>query len=246
VSGWGVARGYLNEPALTAARFLPDPFEAEPGARMYRTGDIGSWRTDGNIAFHGRRDDELKIRGVRIHPSEIESALLNSGLVANAAVVAAGSGAEARLVGFVVPAAGTRRDDLPEALRRVLARQLPAEYSPQEFRCMDSLPAGATNKVDRGRLRELAEPRDQVGPPPAGGGADLRERVATVWTQVLGTPVAAESTKSFFELGGHSLMAVKMLDRLGAEVGASMKYVDFFRDSTISGITAWLAERRAS
>ncbi|WP_242910397.1 non-ribosomal peptide synthetase [Actinomadura terrae] len=242
IGGPGVARGYLDDPPLTAARFVPDPFGAEPGARLYRSGDLGSWRPDGTIAFHGRCDDELKVRGVRIHPAEIETVLLGTGELREAAVVAAGEGADVRLVAFAVPHDEAAADGgTADRLRRAIGDALPRAYLPQEIRFADALPIASTGKVDRIELARQAALRDRL--PAREDGASLEARIADAWTRVLENPVDPGTPRSFFELGGQSLTAVKVVGLLAEEFGVTMRYIDFFRNATVAGLAAWIKDR---
>ena len=151
IAGDGVARGYLNQPDLTAEKFVADPFSAEPGARMYRSGDLGRWRSDGNIEFLGRADGQVKLRGFRIEPAEIEEALKTHPAVAQAAVIATGrAGAEKQLIAFVVPAAGAHTPE--DALRTFLAARLPSYMVPARIVTLDSLPLTDNGKIDRRAL----------------------------------------------------------------------------------------------
>ncbi|MEW9529367.1 amino acid adenylation domain-containing protein [Microbispora sp. NPDC049125] len=208
IGGLGVADGYLGRPALTAERFVPDPF-GPPGGRLYRTGDVVRARPDGTLDYLGRADDQVKLRGHRIEPGEIEAALESQPLVRQAVVAVRGE----RLVAYVVG----------EADRDALAARLPAWMVPSVLVPMDALPLTPNGKVDR---RALPEPPSPTGSPaygPSGGGSGRRpdtpaeRRVAEVFADVLGVgDVTAED--DFFSLGGHSLLATRVVARLGAAV----------------------------
>ena len=210
IGGAGLARGYLKRPDLTAERFIDHPFR--PGGRLYRSGDLGRYRTDGTIDFFGRVDDQVKIRGFRIEPGEIEAALLTHPGVAQAAVVTReDTPGQRRLVGYVVAkAAGT---DPPEAgqLRAHLARSLPDYMIPAHFVSLDALPRNPSGKLDR-RALPLPQARS------SSGGRAARPRTATeitlaaIWADVLDVPEVGMDD-DFFELGGHSLLAAEMVGR---------------------------------
>ncbi|HEX5734993.1 MAG TPA: amino acid adenylation domain-containing protein, partial [Blastocatellia bacterium] len=202
VSGAGLARGYLSRPDLTATKFIPDPFSTSPGSRLYSTGDLGRLLASGEVEFLGRIDDQVKVRGFRIEPGEIESALLEDETLAQALVVARQDGGlDRRLVAYVVAQEGRRVD--PSRLREHLRRRLPDYMQPSAIVELDRLPLNANGKVDRRALPEPARqqaaeqgrwhaPRD---------GYELE--VASIFEQVLGVGrVGVED--NFFELGGHS------------------------------------------
>ncbi len=223
--GDGVARCYLGRPALTAESFIPDPFSREPGARLYRTGDIVRWRPDGVLEFLGRRDGQVKVRGIRIELGEIEAALAQHPAVRAAAVVLREDQAEdRRLIAYV--AADPEDAPGPAALRRHLASRLPEPMLPAAFVILERLPLTPAGKVDR---RALPAP-DRIGlpereyVPPA---SPIEEQLAAVCAEVLGRErVGMED--SFFALGGHSLLATqwvaRLRDRYGLEVTLQMVF----------------------
>ena len=186
LAGHGVALGYLNQPALTAQRFLPDPY-GPAGSRMYRTGDLGIRLPDGSVEFLGRLDDQVKLRGYRIELGEVESALAALPEVAEAAVVLREDTAgDPRLVGYLAGAPGQRPST--GELRAALARTLPDYMIPSAFVTLDQLPRNNSGKLDR---RALPAPQD--GDPGDGRAmvaprTALEERVAGIWAQVLGLP----------------------------------------------------------
>ncbi|MFL6162151.1 MAG: non-ribosomal peptide synthetase [Jatrophihabitantaceae bacterium] len=223
LSGVAVARGYLNRPELTAERFRADPYAAATGARMYATGDLVRRLPDGQLAFLGRTDNQVKVRGFRIEPGEIEQALMAAAGVAQAAVVVRDDGGETRqLVGYWV-AAGEAGPDA-SALRDHLSRQLPQYMIPHALIRLDALPLSAHGKINRRALaeRELlaqADPADD--PAPALGPTE--QLLAELWGRVLGRAPASRYD-SFFDLGGDSLLAMRLANdarrhglRLGAE-----------------------------
>ncbi|MFL6197469.1 MAG: non-ribosomal peptide synthetase, partial [Thermoanaerobaculia bacterium] len=204
IGGAGVARGYLDRPALTAERFVPDPFASAAGERLYRTGDLGRLNPDGDLEFLGRTDQQIKIRGFRIELGEIEARLERHPEVREAAVMAQ----EDRLIAFVVPERGTvSASDLRSALREAL----PEYMVPSAFVILDRLPRLPGGKVDRGALpgsgAALASERPFVAPR-----TRTERQLAEIWAKVLGREgVSVED--NFFELGGHSIQSIQISHR---------------------------------
>jgi amino acid adenylation domain-containing protein len=229
--GGGLARGYWNRPALTAERFLPDPFAAG-GGRMYRTGDRVRRRSDGSLAFAGRADDQVKIRGHRIEIGEVEAALRVLPGVAEAVVLRREGPAGAYLAGYVVPARGRR----PEAgrLRAGLARTLPEPMVPASLTLLDRLPVTTNGKLDRNALPDPAAD-DRRGRPP---GTATERRLAGIWSEVLGFPVRV-ADRRFFELGGDSLSALRLVARLRLIAPrGGIGVADLLRDPTLAELAA--------
>jgi amino acid adenylation domain-containing protein len=233
--GGGLARGYWRRPALTAARFLPDPFAAG-GGRMYRTGDRVRRRPDGSLAFAGRADDQVKIRGHRIEIGEVEAALRALPGVAEAVVLRREGPAGAYLAGYVVPARDRSAGRRPEAgrLRAGLARTLPEPMVPASLTLLDRLPVTANGKLDRNALPDPAAD-DRRGRPP---GTATERRLAGIWSEVLGYPVRL-ADRRFFALGGDSLSALRLAARLRliAPQGG-IGVADLLRDPTIAELAA--------
>src|SRR6185436_7628575 len=220
LGGEGLARGYLGQPALTAERFVPDPLGGT-GTRLYRTGDRARLLPDGRVDFLGRLDDQVKVRGFRVEPGEIEGALAGHPGVAAAVVLPREDEGSRRLVAYVVPASGTpgTPDDLdPAALRTFLRERLPDFMVPAFFVVLPALPINPNGKVDRAALARIA-PRPESGSRPPHG--PLEEAVAAVWCEVLGLDrVGAEDL--FFDLGGHSLLALRVLARMRDALGVDV------------------------
>jgi amino acid adenylation domain-containing protein len=237
--GPGVARGYLGQPGLTADRFRPDPWV--PGARRYRTGDRVRWRSDGVLDFLGRLDEQVKIRGVRIEPGEVEAVLAGVPGVRSAAVVAAGPEEDRRLAAFFVAETALAAD----AVRAALAGRLPAIMVPASFTRLDALPLTPNGKVDRRRLAALAEappPRGEEGRPPGDG---LELRLLHLWEDVLGTaPLGVDD--DFFARGGHSLLAVRLTARIEQATGRAVPLAALFRAPTVARLAAWMREEPAA
>jgi amino acid adenylation domain-containing protein len=241
VGGTGVARGYLGDPARTAARFRPDPFAGVPGARMYASGDLARLTGDGEISYLGRTDRQVKIRGRRIEPGEVQAAIAALPGVTAAAVVARpdGPGGQFRLVGYFVPTAGAGQTSA--GIRRALRSLLPEYLVPVVVVEVDELPLTANGKLDQRRL----PPPDGTANEPATAHVEpsTTEEIALaeIWREVLGVDrVGARS--NFFELGGHSLMIVQLVsrirDRFGVELPMTLLFTQPFLADMATGIVA--------
>ncbi|WP_318199945.1 non-ribosomal peptide synthase/polyketide synthase [Streptomyces sp. SCL15-4] len=235
VSGPGLARGYLGRPGLTAQRFLPDPSGA-PGERMYRTGDLVRWTADGRLRFAGRADDQVKLRGYRIEPGEIESALRRSPLVRDAVVVvrAEPAGAPARLVAYVVPAQPSGTAALPVGeLRLHLAGLLPPHMVPSVFVPLERLPLTPNGKTDR-RALPAPGPAQAADGPRTAPRTDTERRIARIWADVLGIEeVGADD--NFFALGGDSILSMQVVSRLRRD-GLHVATRDLFTHQTVADL----------
>jgi amino acid adenylation domain-containing protein/FkbM family methyltransferase len=250
-AGPGLARGYLGRPDLTAEAFLPDPFGTfgGMGERLYRTRDRVRWLADGRLEFLGRADDQVKVRGFRIEPGEIEAALLAHPDVREAAVLARDDGPGAgdelvrrRLVAYLATA--PERRPRPEELRQLLAATLPEPLLPAAWVFLDRLPRSAAGKVDRRALARLAAA-------PLASGAPAEERtaprdplerfVAGLWEEVLGqTGIGVED--DFFALGGSSLQAALLVNRLEERLGEYVYVVALFDAPTVSKLARYLRQ----
>ncbi|THA86286.1 non-ribosomal peptide synthetase [Streptomyces sp. A0592] len=238
IGGSRLAHGYTGLPELTAERFVE---HATAGGRLYRTGDIASLRPDGILQFHGRNDDQVKVRGFRIEPAEVEHALREQPDVDDAAVTVDGAGTpEARLVAFVVAAPGP----VPAggALRERLTAVLPAHLVPDAVTVLERLPLTPAGKVDRRALTARAHTADN-GPAdePAVPMTPLEQAVADVWGQALGIEVTGADDE-FLLLGGHSLLALVVTEDLREELGVEIPLADFFAAPTVAAQAA-LVER---
>jgi amino acid adenylation domain-containing protein len=231
IGGAGLARGYLNQPALTAEKFIPDPFAAEPGARLYRTGDLARRLPDGNLEFLRRIDHQVKVRGYRVELAEIEAALAEHPGVREAVVTARNDVPwETRLAAYVVPRAGP--GPAPEELRAFLGSNLPAYMVPAAFVVLEHFPVTLNGKVDRKALpapgpARPAPPQGFVRPRNA-----LEARLARLWEEVLNVrPVGVRD--DFFRLGGDSLLAAHLFVATRKEFDTDLSPADLFRAPTI-------------
>ncbi|MGV9405991.1 amino acid adenylation domain-containing protein [Streptomyces sp. NPDC003667] len=240
VGGAGLARGYRGQPGQTAERFVTADVDGTP-RRVYRTGDRVRWLADGQLEFLGRLDDQVKLRGHRIEPGEIEAVLLAGPDVAAATVVVReDTPGDRRLVAYVVPAAGgTLRG---EVLRGRLRRELPDFMVPSAFVVLERLPLTPNGKVDR-RALPAPEPRATTagGPAPR---TPVERAIAAAWSEVLGTEVTGVDA-NFFELGGHSLLATQVTSRLRDALGVEVPVRDLFAAPTVAGLAAAVAELAA-
>ncbi|WP_424533869.1 amino acid adenylation domain-containing protein [Sphaerisporangium viridialbum] len=229
LGGERLARGYLGRPALTAGRFLPDPY-GEPGARMYRTGDLGRWLPDGDLQFLGRRDLQVKVRGYRVELGEIETLLQEHPAVAQAVVDLRERGLVAYLVAAgaeAVPGAGE--------LRNWIRERLPDYMVPVKYVWLDALPFKSHGKVDRAALPEPDDERPGQGAGYVPPETPLEEAVAEVWAKVLGLDRVG-ALDDFFDLGGHSLLAMQVIARLRSLAGHPVTIMDLFKHATVRSL----------
>ena len=254
VGGLNVARGYHGRPGATAEKFIPDPFSSAPGARLYRTGDLARWLPSGDAEFLGRIDHQVKLRGFRIEPGEVEAAILASGLAREALVVLDESAAgDRRLVAYVVPRAATggtgakggarRGREAPafplEELRRSLQERLPEYMMPAAFVPLERMPLTPNGKLDR---RALPAPGSAAAAPNRGYVAprsELERQLAQVWEEVLGVrPVGV--TDNFFELGGYSLLALRLMARVNQQFGCEISLQNLLRTETVEAMAEFV------
>jgi amino acid adenylation domain-containing protein len=239
IAGAGVARGYLNRPALTAERFVRDPFSTDAQARMYKTGDVGRWRADGNIEFLGRNDTQVKIRGFRIELGEIEAQLLRQGQIQEAAVIAReDTPGEKRLVAYYTSAAETLSVDV---LREHAKASLPDYMLPSAYVRLESLPLTPNGKLDRKALPapDATALALQQYEAPQG---EIETALAGIWQELLAVQRVGRRD-NFFELGGHSLLAVQMLTRIRAVLGRELAMRDLFEAPTLQAVALSLSGR---
>ncbi|HTU45296.1 MAG TPA: amino acid adenylation domain-containing protein [Bryobacteraceae bacterium] len=236
VGGDGLARGYYCRPGQTAEAFIPDPFSSTPGTRLYRTGDTARRTSDGTIEILGREDDQIKIRGHRVEPGEIECVLLESPVVSAAAVIAVASESGQQLVAFLVPRPGEPKI---EDMKTRLAHDLPAALVPAHFIWIDALPLNANGKLDKHALRlhakkhlqsNVATSKDPLN--------ELEQKIADVWNKVLQRPETG-SDDDFFQIGGDSISAIQITAKL-RNAGVFMTPLQLFQHTTIRSLAAAL------
>ncbi|MEO5875426.1 MAG: amino acid adenylation domain-containing protein, partial [Streptosporangiaceae bacterium] len=230
LGGVGLAHGYAGAPALTADRFVADPFSAE-GGRLYRSGDLARWRNEGVLEFAGRVDDQVKIRGFRVEPAEVERALLEENGVVRAAVLALPHQGSTRLVGYVVGAPGLDGREVRDRLRR----SMPEYLVPSVVTVLPELPLMSNGKLDR---RALPVP-EAAGAVDGRAPRDTREQtLCGLFAEVLGVSLVSIDD-DFFDLGGHSLLAARLAARTLTVLGVELSISDIFQAPTV----ALLAER---
>lgn len=234
IAGAGVARGYVGQPSRTAARFVPDPHSQQPGARMYRTGDVARHRADGRLEFLGRIDDQVKLSGIRIELGEIEAALLAHPDVTGAAVSLAGGDAP-RLVAYIVSG-----QDPPSAaeLRSFLEQRLAAYCVPSVFVPLARLPVTSNGKLDRRALPEPTSTPSRATPPTLPGPTSNVLTVLTeIWSTVLGIDKIAPSD-NFFDLGGRSLHVTRVMAQVAKRLLVELPLETLFDSPTLLDVAA--------
>jgi amino acid adenylation domain-containing protein len=242
IGGAGVAHGYHGNPGMTAGRFIPDPFGGRPGARLYRTGDVGRWRRSGKIELAGRADRQLKIRGYRVESGEVEAALRADADIAQAVVSVRGAGHDVRLVGYLVTRSGDDRPPAgqpPAGLRERLREVLPDYMVPATFVVLPALPLTGSGKIDH---RALPEPDWGAAPGQAAVAprTPVESRLAAMFSELLALPAPVGVSDNFFALGGHSLTATRLMAQVRAAYGVDLPVRTFFSDPTVAGLAAAL------
>ncbi|MGE0127961.1 MAG: amino acid adenylation domain-containing protein [Blastocatellales bacterium] len=242
IGGDGLARGYLNRAESSAEKFISNPFSEAPGARLYKTGDLARYLPDGNIQFLGRIDQQVKVRGFRIEPGEIEAALIEHPAIREAAVVAVDDKVgDKRLIAYV--ALNDGKAPATNELRRFLRKKLPEYMTPSTFVMLESLPLSRSGKVDRQALtlRPLSTPELTRPEPEAVFEAPrtpIEEALSGIWANVLGAGQIS-IRDNFFDLGGHSLLVTQLISRLREAFQVEMAPRELFEAPTVAG----LAER---
>jgi amino acid adenylation domain-containing protein len=250
--GGFITIGYLHQPGLTAERILPNPFSNAPGARMYKTGDLGRYRADGTVEILGRSDDQVQIRGIRVELGEIKQVLSQHPEISHAVVMAVESEfqpGQKRLAAYVVPRKGEgRRDEgsseaqrLQHELRQFLREKLPEYMIPSAFVVLESLPLLPSGKLDRQALPipkvgrshlavEFAPPRNLT-----------EETLTKIWIELLNLePVGIHD--NFFELGGHSLLATQVVSKARTAFQVELTLISFFERPTIAGLASLIEQ----
>jgi acyl carrier protein len=232
IAGAGVARGYVGQPELTAERFTADPFEAE--TRMYATGDLARWLPDGSLEFLGRTDEQLKIRGYRVEPAEVEAALRTHPLVAEAVVVPwTGATGDVRLVAYCAADGALVEDDL----RRHLAELVPDFMLPSVIAVLPNLPTTPSGKVDRQALPDPETLDHPTAADYAAPSTPMEETLAEIWTHVLGVERVGRDD-DFFALGGHSLLATQVVAAVRSDLAVELPLHSLFSYPTVATLTA--------
>lgn len=241
IGGDGLARGYRNQPELTRERFVAGPAGLDGSGRLYHTGDRCRWRADGKIEFLGRLDHQIKLRGFRVEPGEIESLLRQRPHVQEAAVLAREDRpGDVRLVAYLVTNSGTMD---AKALREVLAQRLPDYMVPAAFVSMPALPLTPNGKLDRAALPRPETVSSDVSPQIPHPQSLLEQRLVELWERTLGIR-GVTPQDSFFELGGHSLLAVRLMLDIGKMVGQAVPVATLFHAPTPHGMARMLTDQR--
>ncbi len=234
IGGAGVGRGYLNHPALTALKLIPDPFGEESGARLYRTGDLGRHLPDGSLELRGRLDNQVKIRGFRIEPAEVESVLREHPAVGEAAAVVRRGHDRKPYLGSFVTARGDADVSVPE-LRKFLLERLPEFSVPSEIVVLNVLPKLPNGKVDRAAMETVRAPGGEGPDAPVASWSELERAVASIWKETL-LLESVGLNDNFFQIGGDSLSVVRVYNRLRGISDKSFSITDLFKRPTIRGI----------
>ncbi|MBE4753769.1 AMP-binding protein, partial [Corallococcus sp. ZKHCc1 1396] len=230
IGGVGLARGYLHRPELTAERFIPNPFASEPGERLYRTGDKVRWLDNGELEYLGRVDFQLKLRGFRIEPGEIESVLTSHPSVREAVVALRED--SGKLVAYFVPHADPSLD--AASLRDFLKQRLPDFMVPSAFVSLEAIPLTSSGKVDRKALPSpegaLPASVEYVAPR-----SETEQKLAVLWSEVLRVERVGVHD-NFFELGGHSLLVTQVVSRIRASFGVELSLTTLFEAPTLDSL----------
>jgi aspartate racemase len=240
IGGESLARGYLNQPGLTAERFVPDPFGHLPGGRLYRTGDLARYMADGTLEFIERLDDQVKVRGFRIELGEIESALLlHPGVRGGIVASREDASGQSRLVGYVVAAgeeALTAND-----LRSFLREKLPDHMVPSVFVMIESIPLMPNGKVDRKSLPDPAGRFADLGSNYIAPRSEAEKKISAIWQDTLGVEKVGVHD-NFFDLGGHSMLMAEIFSKLEGAFKKELSMAELFEYPTVSSLAAFLEQ----
>jgi acyl-coenzyme A synthetase/AMP-(fatty) acid ligase/acyl carrier protein len=239
IGGVGLARGYHNRADLTAERFIPHPFSLQPGARLYKTGDAVYQREDGVIEFVGRLDNQVKLRGLRIEPGEIEArALQYPGIVDCLVTVLRVTATDQRLVLYML----TKQDIAISALRRFLQEQLPDYMIPASFMPLKQWPLSPNGKVNRLELPLPDETRPELDENYVAARSPSEEAIADIWQQLLEIDMVGVED-NFFDLGGHSLLAMQVVSQVAEVFQVDITLRDFLQDATVAALAECVEAR---
>ncbi|MGG4266742.1 amino acid adenylation domain-containing protein [Peribacillus simplex] len=237
VAGLGLSRGYLNQPELTDEKFIPNPFSDVPGAKMYKTGDAGQWLFDGNIQYIGRIDNQIKIRGYRVEPGEIEEALLRHPLIQDAVVIVQGKQQNLPVLCAFLKSKG---EPTVQELRMFLADKLPDYMIPSFYQYVEGYPQTPNGKINRKALEQIEIEQEQGQLDDSLPRHELDEKLIQVWRSVLQLSKIGIHTP-FFEVGGNSIQLMRVYSRLKKEMpDVSLEISDFFSYNTISQLSDYL------
>jgi amino acid adenylation domain-containing protein len=233
IGGDGVARGYWGQAGLTAERFVPDPFGATPGGRLYRTGDLVRYLPSGELMFVGRVDDQVKVRGYRIEPREVEECLASHDDVEQAVVIAGTDAVgERRLIGYLLAREGAALPGAGE-LKAFCRQRLPEYMVPAEFGRVDRMPLNANGKLDRGALPPLSESRIGTGGVPVAPRDEVERAIAAIWSELLGVDDVG-TADNYFDLGAHSVLALVALEKVNDEFDVDVPVAEVFNHPTVA------------
>jgi amino acid adenylation domain-containing protein len=242
IGGAGVARGYLHRPELTAEKFITNPFGDARAPRLYKTGDVVRYRSDGNIEFLSRLDNQVKIRGFRVEAGEVEQAIRSHARVSDVIVLVQEDAAgEKRLVAYVV--AAQAKQPTTTELREFLSTRLPAYMLPSAFVVIESFPLLPNGKINRQALPSFKQERPTLDAAFAPPRSPLEESVARVWREVLKKEQVG-IRDNFFELGGHSLLGAKLISNLRRSLHCELSLIDVFQSPTIERLTEVIYQRQ--
>lgn len=243
IAGAGLARGYFDHPKLTAERFLPDPFSDEPGARMFRTGDLARYQEDGTIEFLGRADYQVKIRGFRVELGEIETLLRQHASVSQSVVVAhEDATGDRRLVAYIVPIVGSKIDQ--QELRAFLQTKLPEYMTPSAIVEIEAFPLTPSGKVNR-RALPAPEFAAQLRKSYVAPRTEVEQVLSGIWAEVLRVPRVGVND-NFFELGGHSLLAVRLFARIEKQLAKHLPLATLFQAPTVGQLAQLVGDEVAA
>jgi len=238
IAGTGLARGYLGKPALTAERFIPNRFGGKEGERLYRTGDLGRYLSDGTGEFIGRADEQIKVRGYRIEPGEVEVVLNEHRGVKQGVVVAKNDGGGGKqLVAYVVREAGVTITEL----KRYVRERLPDYMVPSAILMLEELPVTANGKIDRKKLSVMEDVRQEAEPGYVATRTPVEEMLGAIFQEVLKLDRVGRND-NFFEIGGHSLLATRVISRVRNTFGIGIEVRSIFEEATVAGLARKIEE----